>query len=259
MALYTKPIIFVVVSILAIVLISSPSSTFSAPWDGRSAGSVVCDSTGGQSANGLALVECCWHEKVTPGTGDPRFENADYERYCSECEDGGTRGKINCSDPELQFFTRTPGDLPEYGVLEQQPTPPTSGPAAPLQGGVLEQLEQGEATPGFMPGFLQRQQQQPPPTDQGAAELPPPATEETQPATAEEDQPVPVCQEGLEFNEDLGFCVPEDCPDGQVLDEESGICVLEEPETAEEEEPAQSEPGEQPSDEPDQEGDTNNN
>jgi hypothetical protein len=63
---------------------------------------------------------------------------------------------------------------------------------------------------------------------------------------------------GLEFNEDLGFCVPEDCPEGQVLDKESGICVLEEPET-EEEEPAQSEPEEEhPSEESDS-GDGNNN
>ena len=49
------------------------------------------------------------------------------------------------------------------------------------------------------------------------------------------------------FNEDLGFCVPEDCPEGQVLDEESGICVLEEPEVVEEEPEQQSEPEEQES------------
>jgi hypothetical protein len=28
-------------------------------------------------------------------------------------------------------------------------------------------------------------------------------------------------------------CVPEDCPEGQVLDEESGICVLEEMQSSE--------------------------
>ena len=107
------------------------------------------------------------------------------------------------------------------GVLEQQepPTPPTFAPG--VSPGALEQLEQGEGfSPGFLerqqqpptdqgaltppplaPGFLQRQQEQPP-ADQGAAELP--ATEGTQPATVEEE-PVPVCQEGLEFNENLGF------------------------------------------------------
>jgi hypothetical protein len=39
---------------------------------------------------------------------------------------------------------------------------------------------------------------------------------------------VPVCQEGLEFNDDSGFCVPTDCPEGQEPNEETGICVLEE-------------------------------
>jgi hypothetical protein len=43
---------------------------------------------------------------------------------------------------------------------------------------------------------------------------------------------MPVCQEGLEFDEDLGFCVPTECPEGQVLDEETGLCVLEEPDVA---------------------------
>ena len=73
--------------------------------------------------------------------------------------------------------------------------------------------------------------------------------QQQQSEVTEEEQPVPVCQEGLEFNENLGFCVPEDCPEGQVLDEESGICVLEEPEAAED--PAQSEPQEEQS-EPEQ-------
>lgn len=61
------------------------------------------------------------------------------------------------------------------------------------------------------------------------------------------------------FNEDLGFCVPEYCPEGQVLDEESGICVLEELETAEE--PTQSEPEEenQLSEESDSGEDSSNN
>ena len=111
---------------------------------------------------------------------------------------------------------------------------------------MLEQLEQSEgAAPPFVPGFLERQQLQPP-ADQGATELPPPATtEETQPATVEEAPSAPVCLDGLEFNEDLGFCVPEDCPEGQVLDEESGICVLAEPEVTKEEPEQQSQSEEQ--------------
>jgi hypothetical protein len=115
----------------------------------------------------------------------------------------------------------------------------------------------------------------PPPTNHvvkgppagGEAEQPT-VTEEAQPATVEEEQPVPVCQEGLEFNEDLGFCVPENCPEGQVLDEGSGICVLEQPEVAQEqpevtqEEPEQPEPveqGQQSSEEGDGSQDNGNN
>jgi hypothetical protein len=87
---------------------------------------------------------------------------------------------------------------------------------------------------------LRQQEQPPPPADEGAAELlAPQATEETQPATEELEQAVPVCQESLEFDEDLGFCVPTDCPEGQILDEEADVCVLEEPEVAEQEEPEQ--------------------
>jgi hypothetical protein len=81
------------------------------------------------------------------------------------------------------------------------------------------------------------------PADQGTTEFPP-ETEGSQSATPEEVQPVaPVCQEGLEFDEGLGFCVPTDCPESQVLDEEVGICVLEGPEVTEEEPEQQSGPG----------------
>jgi hypothetical protein len=75
------------------------------------------------------------------------------------------------------------------------------------------------------------------PTDQGAAE--PPATEETQPAAGEED-PVPAC------------------PEGQVLNEESGLCVLEEPEAIEEPEPAE-EAEEQSTEEETDNSDNSNN
>jgi hypothetical protein len=48
----------------------------------------------------LEEVECCWDERVPPGTG---VYGRDFEIYCSTCENGGTRGMINCSDPELQY------------------------------------------------------------------------------------------------------------------------------------------------------------
>jgi hypothetical protein len=218
-------------------------------------------------------------EKTSSGIG---FEIV---RYCTECTvgEGGIedptdpRGHLrDCSPryidmaaaeqpPEPSIPTPpTTGEgilQEESGVLEEPPTPPQFDPTAPLQGGVLEQqptsppsapgaspgvLEQLEQGEGFSTGFLEQQREQPP-TEQGAAELSsPPATEGTQPATVEEDKSGPVCQEGLEFNEDLGYCVPTECPEGQVLDEEAGICVPEEPEVVEQEEPEQqSQPEEQ--------------
>ena len=54
-------------------------------------------------------------------------------------------------------------------------------------------------------------------------------------------------------NEELGFCVPSECPEGQAFDEESGLCVLEEPEVGNEEQ-QQSEPeqSEQSTEQPEQ-------
>ena len=44
--------------------------------------------------------------------------------YCSECEDGVSRGKINCSEPELQFRTAPTTDESVFpnndGVAEDQ-------------------------------------------------------------------------------------------------------------------------------------------
>jgi hypothetical protein len=281
----SKPVIFVVISFLVVALIYAPSSTFSIPNRAGQQGS--CTPIGGMGGTGGALMNCCWFENVPPGTG---YEGGNKEMYCSECEDGGTRGMVNCSEPELQFFEgRRPGlaVLPEGGVLEEPPTPPP-GPAAPLQdGGVLQQTPgQGAAPPGTTAAPAPKPEvacgpppmpacgpnsppppPPPPPTNHVVrgpqveeAELPP-ATEGTQSSTLEEEQPVPVCQEGLEFNEDLGFCVPTECPEGQELNEESGICVLEEqPAAAEEpEEQQQQTEEEQPSEESGSEEDNSNN
>ena len=211
MALYSKPVIFVVISVVVVSLVYSSSST--SDVFALTRGPVICQLVGSETD----LYECCQTE-----TDD------DIEiQWCTLCDTALPEGS--------QCTERQPGRI--FGALEQPPTPPPSGPAAPLQGGVLEQPpSQGVAPPltrgqGVLPedGALQQL-----PTDEGTAAEESPTTEET----------VPVCQEGLEFNEDLGFCVPEDCPEGQVLDEESGLCVLEEPETAEEEPQEQPEPEE---------------
>jgi hypothetical protein len=272
-----KSVIFVVISLLIVAALPLTYTTVvtAAPpeqgWhDGQcSPPDIIEDADGAYLGT---AYDCCWTET---DPADPEQIEIYKCQFCYVPAEGA--GGPHCDPPRPGSTAPpttgeniVPGDT---GVLEQPPTFAPFDPTAPLQGGVLEQqepptpptfaprtspgvLEQLEQGEGFSPGFLQRQQEQPPP-DQGAAELPPPATEETQPATVREEQPVPVCQEGLEFNEDLGFCVPEDCPEGQVLDEESGICVLEEPEAVDE--PAQSAPEEeQPSEESDS-GDGSNN
>lgn len=96
--------------------------------------------------------------------------------------------------------------------LEQHRHLSPSGPAAPLQDGVLEQPPtQGVAPPltqgqGVLPqdGVLEEPQ-----TGEGAIQSQPAIP--TQPAIVD-DEPVPTC------------------PGGQVLDEETGLCVLEESE-----------------------------
>jgi hypothetical protein len=151
--------------------------------------------------------------------------------YCQTCE--FTTAGSDCKPKQQQLGPSSSGVSPlEEGVLEQPPTPPPSGPAAPLQDVVLEQPPtQGVAPPltrgqSILPqdGVLQQQE----PADQGEAELQ--APEETEPANAEE-VPEPVC------------------PEGQVIDEETGLCVLEEAEVVEEpeEQPTEEEVEEQPS------------
>lgn len=107
-----------------------------------------------------------------------------------------TNPPSNCSEAELQF-------------KEQPPTPPLTPRGAPTLGEIAPEVEQPPTPP------------QPTPRTQGQSVLPgegvlqqPPVDEETQPQDVEKE---PLCLEG------------------QVLDEETGLCVLEEPEVAEEE------------------------
>jgi hypothetical protein len=248
----SKPLIFVVISVLVVALVYSSISAFNvfavqrgdAPPDADCEVDVFSDTS-----------YCCWTET---DPGDPEGIELN---YCQSCSTNGCNPKRPDRRPEgpttgeeispgvtgglEQPATPRPFDPTaplQGGVLQQQQTPPTSAPGT--SPGVLQQLEQGDFAPGFAPGFLRQQEQQPP--SEGAAELlPPPATEETPPATEEMEQAVPVCQDDLEFNEGLGFCVPTDCPEGQALNEEAGICVLEQPEVAEEQEEPEQQQSEQ--------------
>jgi hypothetical protein len=190
----------------------------------------ACDNN---TAAGTA--RCCWTEQGL--------------LTCQTCQVNTDTGEFeNCTDP---YGKR----LPDSSIIAPPPSgvapPPPPGPGQGGPGNVLpEGVFEGPTTPP-------RQQKMTP----EIAPLPPTCPpgqvldedtnlcfrvsqeqeeQQQQSEVTEEEQPVPVCQEGLEFNEDLGFCVPTECPEGQVLDDDSGLCVLEEPEAAEEQ-PEQSE------------------
>ena len=91
--------IFMILGIVLIVAVACSPSVTSAIPNRSNDTNAWCSPTGNSTANGGEEVECCWAEKVTPGTGGVGDNN--YEIYCSNCENGGTRGNINCSDPEL--------------------------------------------------------------------------------------------------------------------------------------------------------------
>jgi hypothetical protein len=181
---------------------------------------------------------CCW----TGPNGDPICQTCSTDNDTGStlyCDPPRTKGIADIAPPPSGFAPPPPpgpgqggpGNVLPEGVFEGPTTPPQqqkiTPEIAPLPptcppGQVLDE----DTNLCFRVSQEQEEQQQ-------------------QSEVTEEKQPVPVCQEGLEFNENLGFCVPEDCPESQVLDEESGICVLEEPEAAED--PAQSEPQEEQS------------
>lgn len=257
MALYSKPVIFAVISILVLALIYD--STFIPNVSSKITRS-------GEKCNpvGDGRQFCCGTERDDKGTKSPIDDT--YKTYCEVCTDYGPDLRI-CDDYEGQQPPEPSGPavLPDDGVLEQPPTPPPNGPAAPLQdGGVLEEpaTPLGPTPPtqgqGVLPegGVLEQ-----PSTDEGTGSTTqrtieePSATEGTQPAVAEED-PVPSCAEGQVFDEESGLCVLEDCPEDQVLDEETGLCVLEEQETDEE---PQSDEEEQTSDQEDSSENNSNN
>jgi hypothetical protein len=139
----SKLVIFVVISVLVIALIYAPSSTFSVP-NLANTGNATCKPAG-KSAAGLQLKKCCW--QTTEGYPGTRKDVT----YCSTCEDGGTRGMINCTEPTKQSSTRLTDDiiarLGEGHTFEPATsTPPPSGPAAPKQGDIVAPKDGGVVT-----------------------------------------------------------------------------------------------------------------
>ncbi|WP_415311994.1 hypothetical protein [Candidatus Nitrosocosmicus sp. FF01] len=108
--------IVTVVIYLALAMVASPPIVYALPKMDPGDPGICIDTGKKQGPNGAAVFNCCWHESVPPGTGGVG-ENLDKEEYCMECEDGGTRGYINCTEPELQY---------RDGGSDDKPRPPIS-------------------------------------------------------------------------------------------------------------------------------------
>ena len=241
-----NPVIFVVISVLVVALVYSPSTisyVFAVPPDPQFGQRGKCNNDVER-----LQVDCCWTESY-----GPLFPSVTFT-VCQTCNiDTNTGGFVDCTEVqrtsgggtfEAQQIPPSNTTIPPAGggVFEAQPLPPSnttipqgggvfeaqplppSGPAIPPGGGGTFETQQAPLAPGdtanpkIAGGFNTL------PTDEGATGAPPSTAEETQPPTLTEEPTPPVCLEG------------------QVLDEESNLCVLEEPEAAQEE-PEQTEEG----------------
>ena len=164
------------------------------------------------------MVKCCWD--------DLDLDTITFTKYCSTCEDGGTRGKINCSEPvksgrfiqgdlpQLETVppNRTlPGDVGDLPTLEQVPPPRT----LPGIGGDIPTLEPGPEGLGLNQG-------------------------------TEGEPPLPVvCSEeaGLELDEETGQCVPIESPVTEQPEELEEEPEEEQQQTEEEQQPSEEEGG----------------
>lgn len=213
-AVSSKPLIFVVVALLVVALMFSLYSgfAFAAPkhpnWGKKGDCYLAYEGTTNE------VTICCWSEAGV--------------RVCQSCKTGEVATGAKC------------GEVQRSREVAPPPPPGPKGPlgSIPEGGGVLPGLEQtppspptpnitGEIAPPPPPGPrvpLGAAPEVAPPTAPGAEE------QQTQPPTAEDGSQQPP-------TEPL-------CPEGQVLDEQSGLCVLEEPQPAEqpEEQPQAEEP-----------------
>ena len=144
-----------IISSITLVLSITLSNAYAVPNLSNSP-EAYCNSTGEQSPNGLEMVRCCWWVAVEPGKG---YEGTGDEYYCSECENGGSRGYINCSEPELHFRAGpTTGENIAPKIedgIEQPPTdntPPIRSDNSIAPNGVNNPIdEQQSMNPTFNP------------------------------------------------------------------------------------------------------------
>jgi hypothetical protein len=132
--LFSKPVIFVVISLLAVALVYSSFSfsVYAVPPDPGFDSNGTCGGITTNPRTGNNAQTCCWTERV-PGKLPP----SNKATYCQTCE--YTAAGYDCKPKQQQLVPASGVILPEDGVL-QQPIPPPTGPVAPLQGGgILQQ------------------------------------------------------------------------------------------------------------------------
>jgi hypothetical protein len=178
-------------------------------------------------------ASCCWEIPLTP-----------HIIKCQTCHVNTDTGEFeNCTDVSSK-------GKPSAGIIAPPPSgvapPPPPGPGQGGPGNVLpEGVFEGPTTPPRQQKMTPEIAPLPPTCPPGQVldentnlcfRVPQEQEEQQQQSeVTEEEQPVPVCQEGLEFNENLGLCVPTECPEGQELNEQTGLCVLEEQPAADQE------------------------
>jgi hypothetical protein len=234
--MYEKPLIFGVIISLSIVFIDAQYAVFDlyaspmigGTFDTPQTGGVFSESPIDEGAEGeppaddgtaerrmgpstcvkipgggtIGQVECC------------AFDENTMRKWCTTCD--ATNPPSNCGPAEEEIIERLGnGTVPSGGTFEEQP----SGPAVPPGnvGTLQNQSVPGDpfATPNGGGVFNTPQ------TGGVFNALPPPTEEGTQPPTLT-DEPAPVC------------------PEGQVLDEQTNLCALEESDESGEETEQQS-------------------
>ncbi|MDR4492417.1 MAG: hypothetical protein R2685_16230 [Candidatus Nitrosocosmicus sp.] len=206
----SKPLITVVILSFVIVLVSGSFAPFIVYAEPPASGYYMstCDTSNMPESNdGGVRVTCCWREHI-PG----QILGKEYCQTCTQKD-----GKVyDCTAKQPQALGQQP--------TSSQPLPPTVGENI-LQhdSGVLEQMP-GQGIPSMNQGQVTLPKdgiiQQQPDTQQPLTSMP--HSEQTQSGTIDEE---PVC------------------PNNQVFDKKSGLCLDEEPEQTHQSKEGQNEDG----------------
>jgi hypothetical protein len=197
-----KSIMFAIISLLAVSLIYSSFSEvlFAAPRDPRWGSGSTCNF---DTPGDTSTITCCWREQI-PGS-------VLGEAYCQSCTwDELTGSYSDCDPKELQMRPLPEGDLPQAEIVPPNRTLPGGGDLPTLEqvpeetGTIEAHAPGGCAVPGPCPAFPPPPPPPPPPnhvvpqTPLGGAEI----TEQNLPEL------VPTCLEGQVLDEETNLCVP---------------------------------------------------